>query len=52
MKKLTHTMREYYQYWRSLMRSKYRSMSCGASHIARIISYPNKDNWRRKETKK
>lgn len=35
--------------WEKLMDSTQRKLSRGASNIAKIISWPKKDNWRRKQ---
>jgi hypothetical protein len=36
-------------YWKDLMSSTQNKISRGAAKIARIISYPRGDNWRRKD---
>lgn len=36
-------------YWRKLMESTQRKLSAGAAAITKMIPFPRKENWRRKD---
>ena len=40
------------QWWKNLMFSTRKRMTRGAANIAKIITWANKDNWRRGREKK
>ncbi|NRB21847.1 hypothetical protein HRU45_03850 [Candidatus Dependentiae bacterium] len=42
--KITNKLR---QYWKKVMDSTRKSMSLGAQHVDKIITWARQDNWRR-----
>ena len=42
--KITNKLR---QYWKKVMNSTRKSMSLGAQHVDKIITWARQDNWRR-----